>query len=283
MFFKDTVESHVLKFLGTTPYSSAKEIHHALSNRYSIQAIYKVLKKLQAESIIVKAQKEYALSYSWIELQKEFLNNCESAFETVVDLNAFTKNQTKKQTWRFSNLITLKHFWSHLVMLLLKNSDSNISLSFNPHAWFYFIQSDHQDKLMKGMQKNNAFMYKIVGSRHPLDLIAKEFWSSKHVSCSFSKEPYPDEKLYFSVIDNYIINVKISRKGAETLEQLYKTYKKNPNLALPYFLKFFSSNSKGSISLSYNPKIAAKHRRKFDIFFGFNREHKKKLEKLLDS
>ena len=123
-------------------------------------------------------------------------------------------------------------------------------------------------------------MYKIVNSKHKLDMIAKDFWDDKFVESYFSNRAYPREKDYFSVIDNYIINIKLSKKAQEDIELLYNQFNRDPVKSFKYFLTCFNSNFKCSINLALNAKKAKFHRNKFDKIFGFKAKHRKTLKSL---
>ena len=123
-------------------------------------------------------------------------------------------------------------------------------------------------------------MYKIIGSKNELDLLAKDFWHEKFVESYFSNRAYPGKKDYFSVIDNYIINIKLSKKAEENIESLYSKFDKDPSKSFKYFLTCFNSNFKCSINLALNTKQAKFHRNKFDKIFGFKAKHRKLLDSL---
>jgi hypothetical protein len=131
----ETLSEHIVEILGNQHAISVRKMHSLLlrTQKCSIQAIYKELRKLQEGGVAVKIKKFYSLRIPWVIEFTSFADRIKRRYLESSQLAATLPEYNKKEIWHFSNLLRLNDFWSQLLLLLIRQSKGKILYGWNPH------------------------------------------------------------------------------------------------------------------------------------------------------
>ncbi len=251
---------------------SAGKIMSALSRKghlFSKPALYKELRALLEDSVLIKAHQKYYLSVDWTVKLQQFNDQVKSQMGHPQMFEDIYLQGRTKRTWRLSSLVSAKHLWSKLVGEALSQSENKLSLSWNPCPWFYYSQPHHQSALMQHHRKCGARMYKIMGTSGFNPHFLSTFWHKDFVTWSTNSSRYHgDECTYFTVIDNFYIECNLSKATAKSLVDVCQKSKESDvkKLALLYAIE--QKKTRVTITLNKSARIANKHTNYFNEYFG---------------
>jgi len=267
---KERIEEKIVRLLAIKPYLTANEIHLQITaggTQVSLQSIFKEIKKLQSDNIVLKIKQRYVLNLAWTESMYLLLEKAQQNHsESTLLLNLLPEPESQC-SFSFNNLIRMKSFWSHLVITLLKQSQENILYSWNPHPWFYLVQSNHQNQMMQAIKQNKTKMLKIVGYDTYLDREAARYWNKENIKYSFAESPFAgQDETYYSIIDNFVLKIELTKKMSHSIEEIYKSINRK-NYDLNLITESLSSPTKARLQIINKVKQASKLKRIFNEFF----------------
>ena len=267
------LEEKIVRFLSTQHSVSAIQIWKALTvseqKRCTLQAIYKGLLKLQKEGVIVKASTLYSLSTSWIFNLVSFADQLYKKQVDTSSLQMILPNGTKA-TWNFNSIPRMHDFWSHLILIALKNSSEKFVFEWLPHPWYQLIHTTKLSSFRKALLMISERFYIIVGGDGFLDRICEPYWKSRKIyQYSFSKS---DLDLPLSrgvlVIGEFIITLDFLPSFANKLDSFFKETNSLQGPEIGEILQFLSRRTSLTLKFEKNPRKAALLKRKFIRHFG---------------
>lgn len=277
LFQKDErLEEKLIRQLAQSPNSTARSLLLALNDlgsNYSEQAVYKELAKLQRNYIVVKSRSRYSINLAWAtELQTLSEQVLRSHLQSKQSRQLFPDVGTH-HTFKFNNLLQMKPFWSHTVLQLVARAQGSELLSWNPHPWFYLVQQEHQQQMLAALEKNNVHLFKIIGGNSYLDRQVVANWRSKNLHFSLSDSPFEKQRTqYFSVVDDFVLEVELSKKMANQIDELYCSINRASDLQVATCVDLFSQRSVVVLRLHNKAERARRIRNKFArVFSSLNR------------
>ena len=98
------------------------------------QGVYKALRTLRTEEIVLIHNKSASLSLIWISNERERLRAIERSYIAEGYVENLQKKHRGKVSFAFTSLKGLDLFWTHSYSLISENIDAvNISYSIQPH------------------------------------------------------------------------------------------------------------------------------------------------------
>lgn len=264
---KTSLKAQIIDLFRKQPRMSAKDIHGAL-RQCTLQAIYKELRSLLAEGIVQKIGTDWTLNISWI-LQLQALSSrlASTYFKNPSVVPAIPKGG--KLRWSFRNLLDLDDYWAYLLLYLLRTGSSKTMTSWNPFLWFNVFHTEHEDRFFNSVRLIGGRAYTIIGRDCFLNRWATQFLKKNEVIHAFATSPFRDQlDLYFNVVDDYILSVRLSRNTDRKLQQLFADTKSFEDLDLVGFSNLLMKQGRGTMTLEHNPPKAARLRKQFGIYFG---------------
>lgn len=251
---------------------SAKELQGALlkdKRKYSLVAIYKELNKLQAQSIVVKAGKNYYLSFSWILEMTRFSEDIYLSYMQGDVTRKLIPAAGERRAWTFNDLQRMDRFWVQIMFTLYEASESRIMFEWVPHLWFPLVDLDRDRQYLRAMEKAGNKLFIIIGSDTYLDRLSTKDWRPGAYEWSYAKGPFDDERqVYMCVIDDYVMRVTLDDKTNSEIDKLFTRVKSKEDLNIQKFYHVFTTPCRATIKLTRQPAQAKKLRRSFCDFFG---------------
>lgn len=256
---KQNLDDRIVVFLLTSP-CSVKIIQEKLEHDHifvTIQAIYKSLRELVRQDIIVKHKDSYSINSVW----QEKLHNL------ITQRKSFSLENGEYVNYRFNKLEHIDAFWRHIISDIEKQTDPHPIFHFTPHNFWILLTGRErgQYEYYNTRKNKKRFIFSLVGGKTIFDKITQKKLESKthqiHLEkISLSRRDHP------TVIGDYVINTKISPILAESIDAAYITVGSEQDLTetLDALLK---KPGNIYISIENNPKKAHQLRKRFSKYF----------------
>ncbi len=270
------LENCIIHALSERPNLSAKAIHQKCRQNdilVSIQSVYKVLKQLEQDAVIIKNKTTYSLRIPWILNLAKFAERAESVYFDLNYLKSILpKDEKQKISWQFSDMVTLDGSWAQVLLAMAHDSTETYATSYCPHTWFDLIIQKQNDQFLNSFHKLVSDDYMIVGGNTPLDRYSKKIW-----------EKYPRQKYFllpdgesfkkernksFTVIDDYILTITLDQETVNFIDEIYKKFPSYNEIDPDYIIELVKRKIKAKLVLKKHPKDAQKIKNRFKKIFG---------------
>lgn len=156
---KMNVKEAILDLLANEWPLTIKQINRRLGKKYGLQvtyqAVYKTIKQLLSQEMLLQKKDAYELSLSWIQKQKRKIEALETNYLTKTGL--FSKNKTSFQ------FETLYDFFNFIVDAIYRRRFAQIRLGtsialFQHMWWFLAFEKENVDKLKAISSRSKTFI-----------------------------------------------------------------------------------------------------------------------------
>ncbi len=271
------LEDSIIEILTIKKELSEKDIQDSLLKKGStptVQGVYRVLRKLQKEGIVVKHKKYFSIRLAWLLELSRLVEKMESTYLKESYLSQFLPAPGKQLTWNFTDLFKMNSFWSQLLLALAKKSTSKIAFNYSPHLWYVPLQEEQEEQFINTYIPELKKSYMVIGSRSEFDKYNVNLMNSidkkeeRYMASSPSEYISKNPSEYLDIIDDYILTVKIDKETTRTIEEIFQEssplFKKK---ILPIH-RIYTKKTKGKIILKNNHQKAKKYKNKFAKIFG---------------
>ncbi|QQR50396.1 hypothetical protein IPF86_00535 [Candidatus Nomurabacteria bacterium] len=223
----------------------------------SKQGLYKALRELMRDEVIIKEKKLFTLNKVWLSRLKDFVE--ESEQNLGVALPFLEESFTGRKVIVFKDMDALNIYWGHLFLALSERFNDKPFFFFNHHSWFIH-DSPHSEMYLykKSLKKKNKVLITLGANT----LFAKDFktrFAKANIQISINEKigvPMTDN---LCVIGDYIITTRYDKNTMTEIDTLFKNSSS------------FGENEKNEfkkmLSFSKRPKmIITKNKRKATIW-----------------
>lgn len=214
---KKTLYDHITEALLGSPLD-VSQIQDYLASRKvpaSVQGIYKTLRELVSEDIVVKQKKTYLISNVWRgKLEK-----------TVSQRPPFKLSKEEQLTYRFKKIDHFDMFWKHMMEDIQNEMVGHPMFYGIPHNFWHLVpgRKKSQDEYYKNFAATKTYVFSIIGGVTPFDKELKKDHPNDYQQFHFEKD-YPfNRRDHLSVIGPYIITTRVSVTLARVTDRLYET------------------------------------------------------------
>lgn len=213
--------------LADHPAQEAPRILQSLATRgvrATKQGVYKELRALIRDSVVIKHGRAFSLSIPWI---LSFSQLADRIFDTYVgqsNLRMFIPEGKNSAHWSFRNLALLNDFWVELIFTLLKENPREPLYNWLPHPWFVLLQSVRTKTWSIAMRDTGWSIKTILGHDSPLDLAYRQRQNDQlpTETISFATSPFHgNEHQYLEVIGDWLITVSLDAGITELIEKFF--------------------------------------------------------------
>jgi len=270
---EEKIEEICVQLLGHRPGQNAKEIHEQISFPCTLQSVYKELNKLALQGILVRKKRKYYLQAYWLMKLHSMANDFYARFLDQPQIEAFLPPEKKTYRWKFKSLIETDDFWGHLLVLLLKETDSKVLFEFVSHPWFELIHHHKENLFRETLRNLNKKIYMALGDDSYLTHRCLKHWSSD--ICTFATAPGPfdpGEGRIVDVMGTYILEVQLPIVLQNQIARLFETTNTSAKIEPGEILEIFRKKSNINVSIRNDAARAKRLRKKFIDYFGLTRE-----------
>ncbi len=180
------------------------------------QGVYKALRTLRTEEIVLIHNKSASLSLIWISNERERLRAIERSYIAEGYVENLQKKHRGKVSFVFTSLKGLDLFWTHSYSLISENIDAvNISYSIQPHDWYYYARLGTDAYwAQKHRDARRPSRFTIThATRTDKQVMQKRNTEKKLAFESFYGNPLKqDEHTYFNIIGDYVYKITLDRR-----------------------------------------------------------------------
>jgi len=215
---KERVEDKVIREL-LEGEKTAKVLVNSLQKQnfpVTIQGVYKALKTLISEEIVIKRGKTYSLLEEW---RKKIVEHFEQ------NTNQILLGEGEIIQFDLSSLIHLEQQWKN-VILPLHNKNKNFPIFFynSYYIWPYISENRKRSELQyyQSFLEDKKFAFSLVGNNDSKETETKKIFQNEFVQWALGEKIFPDTD-YPTIFADYIITTRISKQITEKIEEVYKT------------------------------------------------------------
>lgn len=189
------------------------------------QGVYRILKKLAKDEIIILHNKSSSLNLNWIYETQEFIATAQFHYakQSNNSLNFLTLNNKSKISYTFSNLAELDTFWNQVLYILNESvSPSEPLWVYNPHQWFFYSRNKNEQNLIKALKLKHRKCLVTLVYKDKLNTEIKRQNSGEDIQ--YAIEPnllFDKPNYYFNIIGEFLIETFIDQKINDKLDQFF--------------------------------------------------------------
>ncbi len=214
---KESLEDKVLRYL-VSKERTVKSMKKELSSQgveVSIQGIYKVLRSLIGQEIVIKRGSLYSLLEEWRNNTIDILSKSNNRLE-------LTDGESIKL--ELSSLSHLDQQWKNIVLPLHESHPNEPIFFYNYHyIWLYVSESRKQSELayFASFMKNKSYAFSLIGSKNIHDIEVKKILQNDFVEWAVGTERFPKTD-YPVVFNDYVMITRLSKQLTEKIDRCYE-------------------------------------------------------------
>lgn len=233
------------------------------------QGVYRVLRLLTKEEIIVIHKKMISLNIRWLNKINNFSTLAQYYYvkDKSVIGNFLNLQEEEKIKYTFNSLALTDAFWNHAIYLLLQIIPAQENwLAYNPHAWFFLARLDEERAIMKTITKDRQYLL-TVGHQTIMDkIICKEFDGTRSQYYMSNKVKFKNN-YYLNVLGDFIIEVYLDQDITQAIENWYNITKKINDQNISELKKIIQTKKKNKLVITRNSCKARKLKQQFQKIF----------------
>lgn len=272
---KEQLEDFLVHILSQTAAATAEQLIGKLKEQrlaYSVQAVYKELRKLQAQGVVIKARGLYSLRLSWI---FNLTDLADRAYATYIDApfpDELLPPSKKKAIWKFSNLLRADNFYLQILTKLLLDPSVRSANTVIDHPWFLFLQGKDESKFQRILEQQRKHQYVLIENNTPLDRLQVKFWDSagehKAVIHTFSNDLDLSRTASITTfIGEYVVQERLPAATKKAFDELYRRTRSLRDLNYEEIIRLCTMPSQASVILEKNAVKAQKWWKKISEYF----------------
>lgn len=270
------LENYVVAILAKHGRVSANKMHKIINTNNipcTIQGIYRVLRKLQKEGVIVKEKQAFSLRISWLLELSELVDEMEETYLRQDYTKQLLPDYGDRHIWRFTNLFKMNDFRAQLLLSIAKHSNKDVALHYLPHTWHVLIQRQKELKFTETFSQEFRKSFTMIGSRSYLDKYALSIMKDHCHNGEFylsAEDEYIEKNraLYIDVVDDYVLVTKLGKVIDGRITQLYDNTPEGADVDSVDILPICTNKVKIKMTLKKDSKKAGIYRRRFQKVFG---------------
>lgn len=268
---KETVEDIIIRLLSkgkTTPLELHEQIV-ADGENVTVQAVYKALRYLLKDHVVVKSGR-------YVEISQEWVNTISSTFNTQTTLPKLADGEAA--VYNYKSLVNLDAYWKHLMNALSDKFQKYPVFLYSPFNIWYHIseRSQSESDYYNSYYKNKHHAYYVIGNNSVFDQDFKKQFHNDYLQIDTWAKSSLKENNYLTIIDDYIIDTILDSKLTTAIKNYYAASSANATETKAQLNKVLSSDNKAKIKIERNAKKARVLRKKLFKNFYLPKEIKEK-------
>ncbi len=215
----------------------------------TIQGIYKTLRELIAENIVIKQKKIYIINNVWRD----------NLVSLVSKQNTFNLSANERIIYQFNKLDHVDLFWKHTWVDIEKEYGIFPVVEFMPHQFWLYLngRKESEYEYYNGLKNKKTMVYTNIGGISLFDKNIKKLLDNEYHQTNTDKNSSFSRRDHIVIIGPYIITTRISKTLSDTVDKLYQTITNEEILKEKLNILFKKSESI-SLILEHNEMKAKK-------------------------
>jgi hypothetical protein len=236
------------------------DLHDTINSQgqtVTIQGIYKRIRQLMRDGVVLKNNKIVAINNEWAE-------NLHGLLENV--LNAPTIKTGESITYSFKRLGPLDAYWKHIMAPLEKSFSGYPVFLYNPSEIWIDLPDRKESEInyYKAFSTEKRHCFCSLGKKNFRNQDFKKNYHGDFLQISVGDEISSDRD-YIAVIADYIITTKLTPAIAKAIDQIYLS--SDPNELAKKLEELFSKSTAFKLKIERSENKAKKFRKKISKSF----------------
>ncbi len=271
--FTSKIDETVIQLLGTQTYATTSLLEIIIKKTgISKQAFYDALRRLRRAEIIIVHKKIVSLNILWIEKLVSFTREVTHTYNESYRMESryLTLKPGERVSYRFHSLEVTDQFWGHAGLLLAKQMDKHIPITFyNPHQWFLLARRENELAYLKSLSKYSPLILMAIGSKTKADSNIQKTMKPLEPKIKYSLVPKPlyPRNHFINVYGDIILEVTCEERIARAIDEWFI----QPT-TIEDLLTIIQQKSNVKLVISNNPRKATDIRKKIAKHFHIPKE-----------
>src|SRR5690606_34908800 len=178
------------------------------------QGIYKSLRFLIQEEVVVKHKDYFSLNEEW---KDKIVNDLQNE-------RNFELSEHESVQFDLNSLIHLDQQWKNITLSIQKNLFEFPVFFYNPHdIWSFLSDSPKKSEELyyENLLKNKIHTFTANGGNTEFDKVIKKQLENDYFKINLGEEIFKKTD-YITIIGDYITTVRINKKTSELIERCFK-------------------------------------------------------------
>ena len=237
------------------------------SEKVTVQAVYKEIRKLVQDEVVLDKQKKLSLTLPFIEGEYRRWKQVREHYTNQVSFDDFLQlPKGKNLSFTFSNIIDLDLFWTQAFIILERILPEDIPrYSIVPHDWFSYARSSTDD-----VWTNNKMHSQRLIITHPAEADWQIARLRKTQGYEFTGGENPlklRETEYVTLVGDWVFEVEFDKVVAKELNDYIWSLKNVKNVDQAKMDALMKRKGSFKLKLSNNSKKAREMAQKAKKFF----------------
>lgn len=234
----------------------------------TFQGIYKALRQLAIENIVIKRGNMYIVNNLWRNKLSELVSSN----------SIFQLSPGERMSYNFKRIDHTDAFWKHTWVLLEKEFENFPLTESIPHQFWLFLSNrkESEYEYYMALKQKKTMVFTAIGGTSVLDKKVKKVLTNEYhqVNTGTASLNTRDHKV---IAGPYIITTRISKKIANAIDMLYQTLESES--LLEEKLNFLFEKPKSvTLHVENNEKLAKKLRKTILKDFYVSRDMQEKFD-----
>lgn len=238
-----------------------------MSESVTVQAVYKELRALIKEEVVLDAQKKLSLTLTYIEQEHKKWRRVLEEYTHKVSFEDFLQlPKGKSHTFTFNTIIDLDLFWTQAFIILERILPEEVPrYSILAHDWFTYGRPT-TDEVWTNRETNNLRL--LVTHPNEVDWQMARRRRSEGFPFTAGENPLKlSDRQYCTLVSDWMFEIEFDAEVADKLNLYLQSLKKIADVDSQVMEKFMNAKGTFKLKLSNNPKKAQEYARKVKKFF----------------
>ena len=222
---RKTLNDHIIEaLLGKSISMHELEAYLESKSTYvTVQGIYKTLRELISEDIVVKHKKTYSISTIWRDKVNQLTKTSEYLFKL---------SPNEKVSYTFNKLEHIDAFWKHSLNDLDKETGECPTFDFCPHNFWLFVPGRYESEIeyVNSFLDEKKYIFSIIGGDSQFDKERKADYTHDYHKIHLDTDIDINRRDHITVMGSYIITTRVSPNLAKQTDELYDSAQNNDEL-----------------------------------------------------
>lgn len=252
-----SVRDSIIKELQAGPRPKGAVIDRVMEGeKVTVQAVYKELRKLVADEVVIDKQKKLSLTLTYIEHEQKLWRQVLDRYTHQVSFDDFLQlPKGKSLSFTFSTIINLDLFWTQAFIMLERILPVEIPrYSIVAHDWFSYARPTTDNIWINDRTRSLRMVL-----THPAEIDWQIARLRRKQGYEFTGGENPlklTEAEYITLVSDWVFEVEFDKTVAKELNKYIRSLKKITDVDSIKMDKLMKMKGTFKLKLSNNPKKA---------------------------
>lgn len=266
------LEDMIVLALASHPSMTAQGLSDHIASRFrrfTIQAVYQELRKLQSQLVVTKVRERYMLRVAWVLEMGHLADRMHNSYLQQGALAALLPGRGEKVRWQIHSISRLTTFWSQVNLALVAESRGHTLFEYLPHVWFHLAAGPDEHQFLRGLQLAGTPYRCVVGEESYLDRLYQRLGGGYGAILRFGQCPFQSAvDRYCGSIGEFLVTVRLNKTISSEIERVYTATRSARDVSVGQLNDLFNRKESATLTLERGTVSALRVQKQFKEFFG---------------